>query len=127
MNDTEKQHQPLPWAAWHALAPRDVLASVGGDPVHGHTRESAARALADKGANSLIVEKDEPWWEEALEFITEPLQLLLIAVAAAYFWFGETEDAITILAVIVTVAGIEVFSELRAKRAVASLSRWRPR
>lgn len=43
-------------------------------------------------------------------------------MAAVYFWLGETDDAITILAVILTVACIEVFSELRAKRAVASLS-----
>lgn len=43
-------------------------------------------------------------------------------MAGLYFWLGETEDALTILAVILTVAGIEVVSELRAKRAVAALS-----
>ena len=45
-----------------------------------------------------------------------------MAVAGLYFWLGETEDALTIMAVILTVAGIEVYTELRAKRAVAALS-----
>ncbi|HZA51068.1 MAG TPA: hypothetical protein VE549_10015, partial [Myxococcaceae bacterium] len=54
--------------------------------------------------------------------MTEPLQLLLLAVGVLYFVFGEAQDAITILAVIVVVSAIEVVNEIRAKRAVATLS-----
>lgn len=107
---------------WHALPPKEVLRRLNADAVHGHARQTAGELLARSGPNTLVQEKDEPWWEEAFESLTEPLQLLLIAVAAVYFWLGERQDAFTILAVIVAVAGIEVFSELRAKRAVASLA-----
>lgn len=67
--------------------------------------------------------KEEPWWREAIESLTEPLQLLLLAVAAAYFVLGETADAITIVVVILAVSAIEVVNELRGKRAVAALSK----
>lgn len=121
MNKETSTASPLT-LPWHALSDAEVVAAVGADPVHGHSSAAAAAHLTRYGSNDLTQRKEEPWWEEALESLTEPLQLLLIAVAAMYFWLGETEDAITILAVILTVAGIEVFSELRAKRAVASLA-----
>ena len=72
--------------------------------------------------NTIAAGREEPWWEEVLESLREPLQLLLLVVGAAYFVLGEVEDALTILAVIVVVSGIEVVNEVRAKRAVASLS-----
>lgn len=107
---------------WHAIERQQVLELLGSDAEHGLSAARAGELLVAHGPNTLVQEKHEPWWEEALESLTEPLQLLLIAVAAVYFWLGEKEDAFTILAVIVAVAGIEVFSELRAKRAVASLA-----
>ena len=107
---------------WHSRSVDDVVGELRTDPVHGLTSIDAAERLAQHGPNALLAEKQEPWWREALEALTEPLQLLLVAVAGLYFWLGETEDALTILAVILTVAGIEVFTELRAKRAVAALS-----
>ena len=108
--------------SWHSQAASAALAQLQADPGHGLGQSVAQQRLLETGPNSLVQEKHEPWWEEAFESLTEPLQLLLIAVAAIYFWLGETEDAITILVVILTVAGIEVFSELRAKRAVSALS-----
>lgn len=107
---------------WYARSPDDVRRAFDVDWAHGLAADEASRRLVEKGRNSITAQREEPWWEEALESLTEPLQLLLIAVAAVYFWLGETEDAITILAVILAVAGIEVSSELRAKRAVASLA-----
>jgi P-type Ca2+ transporter type 2C len=107
---------------WHARSNRDIVAELGTDPARGLSSSDAAQRLAKDGPNALHEEKQEPWWHEALEALAEPLQLLLIAVAGLYFWLGETEDAFTILAVILAVAVIEVVSELRAKRAVAALS-----
>lgn len=119
MNSTAERSTSEPW---HARSPEELSHALDVDLAHGLPAVEASRRLADKGRNAITAERKEPWWEEALESLTEPLQLLLIAVAAVYFWLGETEDAITILGVILTVAGIEVFSELRAKRAVASLA-----
>jgi hypothetical protein len=78
--------------------------------------EAAAR-LARYRSNVFLVRQEERCWKEVLESLGEPLQLLLLAVAAAYFLLGEVEDAITILVVILAVSGVEVINELSAMRA----------
>ncbi|CAN5196964.1 cation-translocating P-type ATPase [soil metagenome] len=107
---------------WHSHPASDVVDLLGTDRARGLSTAEAAARLVSNGLNRLREAEEEPLWKEALESLTEPLQLLLIAVAGLYFWLGERSDAITILAVILVVAGIEVFTELRAKRAVAALS-----
>lgn len=108
---------------WHTFSAQATAHQLETSSDSGLTSQDASNRLLRNGPNTLEKHDEEPWWEEAIESLTEPLQLLLIVVAAAYFWLGETEDALTILAVILTVAAIEVFSELRAKRAIAALSR----
>jgi Ca2+-transporting ATPase len=54
--------------------------------------------------------------------LTAPLVLLLIAVAAIYAVLGAFRDTAVILAVIAVVVGVEVLTEWRARRAIASLS-----
>lgn len=106
---------------WYSRPGTEVIDALRTDLARGLSAVESASRLHRDGPNTLRQEKEEPWWHEALEALAEPLQLL-IAVAAAYFWLGETGDAITILVVILIVAGIEVFTELRAKRAVAALA-----
>ncbi|MER3487295.1 MAG: ATPase, partial [Chloroflexota bacterium] len=108
--------------AWHERAPDEIVGALGTDAVRGLSQEEAASRLVREGLNLLRPTKAEPWWEEALESIREPLQLLLLAIGAIYFLIGEIEDAITIVVVILVVTSLEVFNELRAKRAVAALS-----
>ena len=107
---------------WHAEPARAVVAAIDSDAAHGLDPAEAAVRLGSGGANTIRPKREEPWWEELLESLREPLQLLLIVVAVAYFVLGEIEDALTILVVIVIVSAVEVFNELRAKRAIASLS-----
>lgn len=109
-------------ADWHVRPRDDVVSALATDSVHGLSRAEAAARLEPNGPNLLRAAREEPWWEEALESIREPLQLLLLAIGILYFLLGEIEDAITIVAVIVAVTAVEVFNELRAKRAVAALS-----
>ena len=81
-----------------------------------------ARRLAACGPN--LPEgrrRREPWWEELGEAVTEPLQLLLIAVAVLSAVFGELRDAIAITAVIIAVAVTETMTEVRAARAIEAL------
>ncbi len=113
---------PLPSeTAWHSLASADVAGRLGTDPAAGLTTAEASRRLGQIGPNSLRQPRSEPWWEEAVEALTEPLILLLIAVAGLYALLGELGDAVTILLVIIAVAGVEVATETRARRAIASL------
>lgn len=109
--------------AWHALSNAEVLHAIRSDAEQGLTGAEAATRLARLGPNDLPAQKSEPWWKQAGEALTEPLVLLLLAVGVLYAVFGERQDAITIFAVIVAVAGLETVNEARAKQAIASLSR----
>jgi P-type Ca2+ transporter type 2C len=109
-------------APWHAQPAGEAVSALRTDAIRGLAPAEAAARLARYGPNVLQPREEEPWWKELLESLGEPLQLLLLAVAAAYFLLGEVEDAITILVVILAVSGVEVINELRAKRAVAALS-----
>lgn len=82
--------------------------------------EAAVRLAAD-GPNALPWRRGEPW-HELRESLTEPLVLLLIAVAVLYALFGAVQDALIILGVLLAVAGAETWTEIRAGRALA---RWR--
>lgn len=105
----------------HARPVRDVVAALGSDPTTGLRAAEAAKRLRQVGRNELTAARREPWWSEAVEALAEPLQLLLLAVAVLYAILGELEDALTIFAVILAVATIEIVNETRAKRAIASL------
>ena len=59
--------------------------------------------------------------EEVVESLTEPLMLLLIAVAVLSAIFGELRDAIAIFFVIVLIGAVEAIAEVRAKRALRAL------
>jgi len=108
-------------ACWHALDAAAVLARLGSGP-SGLADTEHARRLAVYGPN--LPEgrrKREPWWEELGESFTEPLQLLLIAVAVLSAVFGELRDAIAIAAIIAAVAVTETVTEVRAGRAIEAL------
>src|SRR6478735_7143921 len=74
-------------------------------PASARTDDSRGRAVA----------------EELAESLTEPLMLLLIAVAVLSAIFGELRDAIAIFLVIVIIGAVEAISEVRAKRALRAL------
>jgi P-type Ca2+ transporter type 2C len=108
-------------ACWHALDAGAVLTRLGSGPA-GLPDAERARRLAACGPN--LPEgrcRREPWWEELGESLTEPLQLLLIAVAVLSAVFGELRDAIAIAAVIAAVAVTETVTEARADRAIEAL------
>lgn len=123
--DEVSEHMPMSTSdglLWHAVDTDTVAAYLSTDPKRGLTGAEAAHRLVRDGRNELAAEAPEPWWKEALESVTEPMVLLLIAVGVLYAIFGRLEDAITIFVVIAAVAGIEMFNEAKAKRAVAALS-----
>lgn len=109
--------------AWHAMTVAAALAALESDGLRGLTDAEAAHRAARHGPNELPRGPGEPWWKELLEPLTEPLVLLLLAVAALYAVFGALADALTIFAVILAVVGVELANERRARHAVAALSR----
>jgi P-type Ca2+ transporter type 2C len=115
----DRSTEALP--AWHARSAAEVAQALGTDPDRGLSSAEAVQRLAQHGPNLLAEERREPRWTELVESLTEPLQLLLIAVGVIYALLGELEDALTILAVILTVAIVEALSEARARGAIAAL------
>jgi len=107
--------------AWHARPVPAVVAALDTDPARGLAGDEAAGRLARHGRNALAAAAREPWWGEVREALTEPLVLLLLAVAVLYAVLGELGDAVTIFLVILAVSGVEIANETRAKRAIASL------
>ena len=106
--------------AWHSRSVEDTLVALGVDRA-GLTSVRAEDLLRSSGPNRLSVKKQDSWIEEFFESFTEPLQLLLIAVAVLSFLFGELGDALAIIGVIILTAAVETFSEVRAARAISAL------
>jgi Ca2+-transporting ATPase len=107
--------------AWYERPTGELAGGFATDVRRGLSSDEAAARLERLGKNTLTPIKHERWWSEAVEALTEPLVLLLIAVAVLYAVLGELEDAITIFFVILAVAGVEVANETRAKRAITAL------
>jgi Ca2+-transporting ATPase len=106
--------------SWHSLPVEDTLVALGADGA-GLTSARAQELLRLSGPNRLSIKKQDSWIEEFFESFTEPLQLLLIAVAVLSFLFGQLGDALAILGVIILTAAVETFSEVRAARAISAL------
>ena len=83
----------------------------------GLTSAEAATRRAVSGPNSFGKIKDEPLWKALFESLTEPVVVLLLVVGILYAILGELRDAAIIFGVIVTVAGVETWTERRAGRA----------
>src|SRR5690348_8757937 len=106
--------------AWHALAPAAVLDRLRAGP-EGLPDGECARRLAEYGPNAGAERKRDSVWEELWESVTEPLQLLLVAVGVLSAVFGQLSDAAAIFVVIVLVVVTETVTELRASRAIDAL------
>jgi Ca2+-transporting ATPase len=111
---------PRPVLPWHALAVDEALAATRAAP-GGLAGPEAAERLRKGGPNRVAPVAREPLWRELAESLTEPLQLLLIAVGVLSAVFGELRDAIAIFAIIGLLAAIETATELRARRALTAL------
>lgn len=92
-------------------------------PPKGLTTDQAKQRLAELGPNRITLTREVSFWRILREEITEPMILLLLAVAAAYFLFGRPEEALVVLFIILGILFVEVWTEFRAKRAVSALSR----
>lgn len=89
----------------------------------GLTAEQAKERLRHYGSNHLFTPAPVRFWHIAAEEVTEPMILLLLAVGFFYSLWGELGDALTIIAIILTLVTVEVGNEFRAKRAIAALER----
>ena len=87
----------------------------------GLTQDEAERRLAAHGPNRARPERPVRFVSILAEEVTEPMILLLLAVAAGYFAFGELLEAIVVVVIILGILLVEVWTEFRAKRAIRAL------
>ncbi len=105
-------------SAWQALSGAAACARLGTDGQSGLSAAAIAQRLAQYGPNRPAQDEREPWWEELLEELREPTVVLLLVTGVLYSLWGKLEDAVTIFAVILVVAGVELFNEQRARQAI---------
>jgi Ca2+-transporting ATPase len=110
-----------PKVHWQTLSAEDTARQLDSNLVNGLADQEAKARLAQVGSNQIRAEKKEPFWEEFLEELREPMVLLLLVTGVFYAIWGQVEDAITIFFVILTLNTVEVVNEQRSKKAIASL------
>jgi P-type Ca2+ transporter type 2C len=108
---------------WQSLDTRTVIEELHTDPERGIDETEAQVRLRTYGPNRLRAEEKISFLRVAAKEIREPMILLLLLVGVLYSVWGELGDAVIIFIVIATVALVEVFTEYRAKNAVAALRR----
>ena len=107
--------------AWHARPEADVLRALG-TRAEGLSWEEARFRLDRHGRNQLPVAKGPSAFALLAKQVTSPLIYALLASAAVAFAFGEVEDGVVVLAVVVLNTVIGLAQEFRAGRAIAALS-----
>jgi Ca2+-transporting ATPase len=101
-----------------------VIKSLDTDSRTGLTHIEATKRLNQFGPNRLTLERKISFWGVFREEITEPMILLLLVVGVIYSIWGQARDAITIFIIIIALVFVEIFTEYRAKKGVASLKKF---
>jgi Ca2+-transporting ATPase len=85
------------------------------------TSAEAAARLAAEGPNALPAARSRGIGALALEVLSEPMFLLLVAAAAIYLLVGELREALVLAASVVVIIVITVRQERKAERALEAL------
>jgi calcium-translocating P-type ATPase len=107
---------------WHALEPRDALASLGAT-LQGLAPDEVSRRRAEHGPNRLVEARPPSVFALILHQFTSPLIYILLAAAGVTLLLQEWIDAGVIGAVLLLNAIIGFTQERRAEMAVHALSR----
>ena len=125
MNETSTSAETST-SQWSVLPTQTVLERLETHSERGLEPNTVTAKSTEVGLNVLVRARPVTFWRVALEEITEPMILLLLAVGVVYAVWGEPQDAVMILGIITIILGIELTIEFRAKRAVAALGKLVP-
>ena len=87
----------------------------------GLTSAQAARRLADEGANALPGGARRTLWSIALDTLREPMFLLLMAAGILYLLFGDLQEGLTLLGLVLATLGLTLYQEGQSERAIEAL------
>ncbi len=88
---------------------------------HGLDEREAAARLEKDGPNALPTEAPSTLLSTAFEVVRQPMVLLLLAAGGLYLLLGDRVEAITLLASVALVIGIELVQERKTARALEAL------
>ncbi len=114
------EREPVVRDGW-ARAAAEVLAELRTDRGRGLAPDEAAARLLRHGPNALAEVRPKSAWTILLRQLKSVIMALLAAAAAVSLAFGETVDAVAIVAVLAINVAIGFFSELRATRSMEAL------
>lgn len=87
----------------------------------GLTTLEANELLKSHGANELVIEKRFAQVWQLLQFLSDPMGLMMLGLAVIYFFIGDVSDAVIMLIAFVPVTAVDVFLELRSQKALKAL------
>ncbi|GAA4971051.1 cation-transporting P-type ATPase [Pseudonocardia tropica] len=105
----------------HAATGAAVVDDLGTDALRGLTGAEAAARRGRHGPNRWVVPRRVTFLRVLADEVTEPMMLLLAAIAVLYGVWGRLDDTVVVVVIIAAVVGVEVFAEFRAKSVIASL------
>ncbi|ALE86107.1 HAD-IC family P-type ATPase [Pseudonocardia sp. HH130629-09] len=98
-----------------------MVDDLGTDAVRGLTAAEAGTRHGRHGPNRWVVPRRVTFLRVLADEVTEPMMLLLAAIAVLYGVRGRFDDTVAVVVIIAAVVGVEVFAEFRAKSVIASL------
>ncbi|MER5672825.1 cation-translocating P-type ATPase [Pseudonocardia alni] len=105
----------------HTATGAAVVDDLGTDALRGLTGAEAAARRGRHGPNRWVVPRRVTFLRVLADEVTEPMMLLLAAIAVLYGVWGRLDDTVAVVVIIAAVVGVEVFAEFRAKSVIASL------
>ncbi len=108
---------------WHHTTPRDALSKLHSDQAAGLTAAEAAARRTEHGPNELVETGRRGLWRILWEQLSGAMVVLLLVAAGVSVFLHEYNDAIVILAIVVLNAGLGLFQDYRAEKAMAALKK----
>ena len=119
MTDSD-QSQPV---RWYALDADEAVAQLGSNEDTGLTSDEAAKRLSEYGPNELRSEVPPSKLEVMMHQVVDPMNIMLIAVAAISLAIGEIGTGLLVGALVLVNVVMGAQQESKAKAAVDALAK----
>ncbi|MDO8446624.1 MAG: cation-translocating P-type ATPase [Deltaproteobacteria bacterium] len=108
---------------WHALSNDEVLSGLVTDIAKGLSQAEAEKRLQEVGPNKLAEQEPPSAFILLLEQFNNFIVWVLIAASLISGFFGEWEDAVAIIAIVILNAVLGFIQESRAQKSLAALKK----
>ena len=108
---------------WHAQDADAVVSALTSDADAGLTAADATDRTRRYGVNEIAAEPSPSMWSTALRQLRDPMNLMLVAVAAVSVAIGEVPTAIVVAALVLLNVVLGTQQELKARASVDALAR----